>query len=121
MPTPTPYERELIERARAGDYDPFTEHFFRLPYSGTWYTPEDREEEWSVLRHIWELSERPEDELKFRAKHQELSYKVMLGQYGKEPAFLLPHGYRFLPWFRESIESKAQIVVALGGTGRRHT
>ena len=120
MPTPTPYEQSIIQKAREGDYDAFTEHFFRLPYSGTWYTPEDRVEQWNVLHQIWRASGQPESDLRFTAGKADAHYKVVLGQYD-QPAFLEPHGYRFLPWFRESILATPDIFVALGGTGSAKT
>lgn len=111
----------LFEEARQGNYTPFTERYFRLPFSGTWFTPEDRVQQYEMLHKGWVLGGRREDQIKLNVESQEVVYKVIFGEYGADPAFLLPHGYIFLPWFMQAIEAQPDIFVAEGGTGSAKT
>lgn len=124
MATLTDQELSLIERARRGDWNAFTEHFLALPFSGTWYTPEDRVDTYAILYKVWGASGRPEDgELQFTIPDVGIkAYKIFLDdQYGGEPAFLDPHGYRLLQWYADLKRLDPDVMVVVGGTGSAKT
>ena len=59
--TLTPQEQDIFDRTlKTGDLNIFTEHFFRLPFSGTWFTTEDRVEQYDALYHIWDGLGKPD-------------------------------------------------------------
>lgn len=121
MATLTKTDEYHFDCARRGDLDTFTKYYFRLPWSGTWYTPEDRVVQYAILRGWWEKDGRPKDEFTLRVDNREQPYKVHFGQYGDEPAFLFPHGYIFLDWFKDMIATEPDVFVAEGGTGSAKT
>lgn len=117
----TKADERRFHLARQGDWDQFTEYYFRLPYSGTWYTPEDREEQYSVLWHAWRSSGKPEEKLSLLVDGHKMNYSITFGDYGDDPAFLRRHGFLFLPWFRNVLDARADVDVIEGGTGTGKT
>lgn len=119
----TSYEHSLLAAARRGNWDAFTEHFLCLPFSGTWYTPEDRVDTYAILHKVWTAMGRPEDgALSFTIPDVgPKSYKVFMGNYKDEPAFLDPHGYRLLEWYKKLKRMNPDILVVVGATGSSKT
>jgi hypothetical protein len=119
--TLTDLEKELFKKAREGNLNAFSEPLLRLPFSGTLYTPEDRVDVYQVLYEVWKQAGKPDEEFEVWIGGKSTSYKVLWGDYGSEPAFLYPHGYRFLPWGLEMVTCGRPIVIAEGGTGSAKT
>lgn len=117
----TDLEKELFKQARLGDLNAFSEPLFRLPFSGTLYTPEDRVDSYQVFYEAWKMRGKPDEEFTFEIDGKDVLYKVLWGDYGTEPAFLFPHGYLFLPWGLEMVTCGRPIVIAEGGTGSAKT
>jgi len=113
----TSLEKHLFQRARELDVNPFSSHFFKLPASGTRYTPEDHVRQYEMLYNLWLQAGSPGDKMALQADGQDLRYLVEWGAYGSEPVFLFPHGYLFLPWAIDMIQSGKRIAVVEGGTG----
>ncbi|NIV36737.1 MAG: hypothetical protein GWN58_47070, partial [Anaerolineae bacterium] len=58
------HDQAIFERAqRTGDISIFTERFFRLPLSGTYYTPEDRVAQYDMLHGLWARQGKPDQEV----------------------------------------------------------
>ena len=113
----TSLEKHLFERARRLDVNPFSSHFFKLPASGTRYTPEDHVTQYEMIYDLWQQAGKPGDTMALQANGQDLKYLLEWGAYGSEPVFLFPHGYLFLPWAIDMITSRKPIAVVEGGTG----
>lgn len=118
----TKYEESLFQRARQGQLNVFSSHYFKLPHSGTRYTPEDRIEDYEVLHDLWQQQGKPDREFSLRAGDRDMRYRVEWDPYYKGyPVFLLPHGYLFLPWALKALACGAEIILAEGGTGSSKT
>jgi len=117
--TLTEQEEAILERARRGDWDAFTEHFLRLPLSGTWYTPEDRPERYGVLHSAWKAKGRPDGrfQLDLDDKPSEIVVSWIPGVYSGNPIFLIPHGFRTLPWLRRFLNPAVPLGIAIAGAG----
>ncbi|MCK5643666.1 MAG: hypothetical protein KAJ19_22895, partial [Gammaproteobacteria bacterium] len=60
-PNISPQELAIFQKARrTGNLDEFTQIYFRLPKSGTWYTKEDRVEQYEMLHDAWVAAGMPE-------------------------------------------------------------
>jgi hypothetical protein len=118
----TKFEEHLFAQARQGNLNAFSSHFFRLPHSGTRYTPEDRVEDYEVLHTLWQEQGKHDKEFSVRAGTRDMAYRVEWDQYySGYPVFLMPHGYLFLPWALEALTSNVDILIAEGGTGSAKT
>lgn len=119
----TAQEEAIFARAaRTFNLDEFTEYFFQLPMSGTWYTVEDRVEQYAVLHNAWKGSGKPDTEFAADIGGVETVFKVAWDEYyGGEPMFLLPHGFRTLPWIRQFISPQITRGLAVTGTGTGKT
>lgn len=119
----TPEDEHIFEEVmRTGDLDVFTEHYFRLPWSGTWFTPEDRPEQYEDLHRLWTAMGKPDDQFSALLDDQEVELKIMWDtHYGEYPMILLPHGFRSLPWIRELISPQIGLAIAVTGTGSGKT
>lgn len=116
---------EIFERAASShNLNEFTEYYFRLAFSGTRYTPEDRVEDYSMLHEAWLAVGKPERDLTIRVDGKSVAFKVLHEDYS-EPTFLLPHGYVLAPWAQimahALIVDGKRIVVAEGGAGGSKT
>lgn len=118
-------EEEYIfnQSLKTRNLDLFTEYFFRLPWSGTWFTIEDRPAKYAVLHAAWVRQGRPDDTMgvELDGKQVELKVNYDQGYYGSEPMFLLPHGFRMLPWVKEFLNPSIPLGIAITGTGTGKT
>ena len=105
---------------RTGNLDIFTSHYFRLPYSGTRFSPTERPDEYDMLHDAWVRLGRPEPEFRARLDDKMVTIKV-LWEGSSEPVLLYHHGYLFLPWVKEMWQSGKRIIVVEGGTGSGKT
>ena len=117
----TPYEESLFEEARKGNYNPFTSHFFQLPWSGTWYSPEDNVDVYERLHELWTIQGRPGDSFNVQAGKNLISYKLSWGNHGTDPAILYPHGYVLIKWAQNMLHSGRTMAIVEGGTGAAKT
>lgn len=119
----TPEEEYIFNKARAtGDLNIFTEYFFQLPFSGTWYTTEDNVAEYNMLHDAWVKLGKPDERFDATLDGIRVEIRVMWDEYyGGEPMFLLPHGYRLLPWITEFVSAKVEKALAITGTGTGKT
>lgn len=111
------YEERLFEAALRGNLNVFSEYYFRLPFSGTRYTPEDRVKEYATLHEAWGKLGKPGDQMVLLYQGREITYVLEWGDYGTDPCFLFRHGYLFLPWALDMLTSGKKIAVVEGGTG----
>lgn len=123
MPILTDQEWEIFSKARHGNWDVFTERYFRLPASGTYFTPEDRPARYEALYDIWKQVGRPEAQFDavIDGEQTEIHVRYVLGAYEGEPVFLLPHGFRMLPWLREFLNPQTPLGIAIAGAGSGKT
>ena len=120
--TLTKLETQLFAEARRGNYNAFSSHFFRLPYSGTRYTPEDRVTEYELLFEQWAAIGKPEQTLVATSTKGPMEFKIEWDDYySGDPVFLFPHGYLFFPWSLAMLNSGKEICVVEGGTGASKT
>jgi hypothetical protein len=119
----TPQEEDIFKRTlKTGNLDIFTEHFFRLPWSGTWFTTEDRVERYDALHAVWTKLGKPDDEWGAVLDGVPTRFKVMWDDYyNGYPMFLLPHGFRAVPWVREFVRPAITKGIAVTGTGSGKT
>lgn len=115
----------IFERAqRTGDISEFTERFFRLPMSGTWYTTQDRVEQYAMLHGLWQKKGKPDDEVTLLVgdTQQPTTFRVIYDPYyGDNPMFLLPHGFLPLPWLDAFCSPLTSLALAITGTGSGKT
>lgn len=121
----TAQDIEIFERAaRTHDLNEFTEHYFRLQFSGTRYTPEDRVESYTVIYDAWLAAGKPDAELVAQVGGKPVTFRVLYEDY-PAPTFLLPHGYILAKWAqgmaRALIAGGKRICVAEGGAGGSKT
>lgn len=121
--TLTPQEEDIFKRTlKTGNLDIFTEHFFRLEWSGTWFTTEDRVEQYDALYAIWCDLGKPDGEFGARLDGVPTKLKTMWDSYyGDYPMILLPHGFRSLPWVKEFVNPRITKGIAVTGTGSGKT
>lgn len=105
---------------KTGDLNIFTNYYFRLPFSGTRYTPEDLVEQYAVLHEAWLKAGKPDRELSAMVDGERVTFKVLWEDY-REPVFLLHHGLLLLPWVNEMVRSGKRVTVVEGGTGSGKT
>ncbi|MCP4538529.1 MAG: hypothetical protein GY832_15445 [Chloroflexi bacterium] len=120
MPELTARETEIFAQTlRTGNWDIFTEPYFQLPKSGTWYTPEDRVEQYGQLYDVWASLGKPDSQMFVEVDGTDTAIHVSWDYvyYGDEPLFLLPHGFRMLPWLREFLAPSIPLGIAITGTG----
>jgi len=119
----SPEEQAAFDAARrTGDLSPFTERFFRLPLSGSWYTPEDRVEQYGMLHDLWTKQGKPDAELQAKIEGTTATLLVSWDPYYMgEPMFLLRHGFLTLPWIKEFISPAINLGLAITGTGTGKT
>lgn len=125
MPELTKEEKLIFERTLAtGNTDIFTEYFFQLPRSGTWYTPEDHATQYQMLYDTWTANGKPNGELPVLLESSEggqaeTTFIVEWDRayHGNDPMFLLPHGFRMLPWLSEFLDPTVPLGIAITGTG----
>jgi len=112
-------ERELFRYVqKTGDWDAFTEHYFRLPWSGTWYTPEDHVVQYEAMYDVWRNLGEPEERFEVVIEDKPVEMRVSWDPYyGGYPMFLLPHGFRTMPWMREFLDLHITKGIAVTGTG----
>jgi len=115
------YEEQLFQAAQRGNLNAFSEYYFRLPFSGTRYTPQDRVRQYAALHAAWKKLGSPGHEMELLVHGKQISYLLEWGDYGSEPCFLYRHGYIFLPWALRMLTSNKEIAVVEGGTGSSKT
>lgn len=119
----TEREEDLFRRvSRTGEWDLFTERYFRLPFSGTWFTTEDRVERYEVLYDIWQEMGKPGESFEVVLDGEPTTFKVGWDTYyDGYPMFLLPHGFRTMPWMRGFLDLSTSKAIAITGTGSGKT
>jgi hypothetical protein len=119
----SPEEVQLFKDVkRTGDWDAFTERYFKLPWSGTWFTPEDRVQQYEALYTIWRNLGEPDGQFEAVIDNKPTQMKVSWDDYyGGFPTFLLPHGFRTMPWMMEFLELSTTKAIAVTGTGSGKT
>lgn len=107
---------------RSGDWNAFSERYFQLPMSGTWFTPEDRVEQYELMFDMWNKLGGPSEEFEVIIDESPVSLRVSWdAYYGGDPTFLLPHGFRTMPWMEEFLSPQVTKAVAVTGTGSGKT
>jgi len=101
---------------KTGNLNIFTNYYFRLPFSGTRYTPEDLVDQYAILHEAWLEAGKPGQELSAITEGEPVKFKVLWEDYS-EPVFLLHHGFLLLPWVSDMVQSSKPINVVEGGTG----
>lgn len=116
-------EQELFKYVkRTGDWDAFSERYFKLPMSGTWYTPEDRVEQYSAMYDVWSELGQPEEKFTVEIDSKPTELRVSWDSYySGYPIFLLPHGFRTMPWMRQFLAPETTKAIAVTGTGSGKT
>lgn len=115
-------EERLVDTALRGNYGPFIEHFFRTPRSGTWYTRDDRVEQFSVLYEVWRKVGQPEDKFDAEIENRVMGLEVVWDPYYDGlPMFLLPHGFRILDWIGDFVSPQITRGAVTTGTGSGKT
>jgi hypothetical protein len=118
----TSYEEQLFSEARKGNWDPFTEYYFQLPFSGTMYTTEDRADRYEMIYDAWLALDKPENEFFIEIDRQPAKFVVMRDNYYEPyPIFLLPHGFRLLDWIKPLIDPVCSRGLAETGAGTGKT
>ena len=122
-PNISPQELAIFQKARrTGNLDEFTQIYFRLPKSGTWYTKEDRVEQYEMLHDAWVAAGMPEYAFEAEVQGKPVEFEVTWDPYYvPDPIFLLPHGFRILPWLKELIDPKVAYGLAITGAGTGKT
>lgn len=124
MPDLTKQEEYVFEQTlKTGNINLFTEYFFRLPDSGTYFTPQDRVEQYSILYRVWKESGKPDDGFDAEVDGTLTQFRVRwdVPYYGQEPLFLLHHGFRMLPWLESFLNPSVPLGIAITGTGTGKT
>lgn len=119
----TSVEQQIFdETLGTRNWDLFTEYWFRLPMSGTWYTPEDRVEHYDMLHEIWLSSGKPNSQFDVIVDEQEVEFRIDWDEYyDGNPIFLFPHGFRILPWMVDVISPRTTTAIAVTGAGSGKT
>lgn len=118
----TSQETDLFLMAHKGNLAPLIEYMFDTPFSGTYFTPEDREEQYEVLYDAWVEKGRPDFELEIKIDDRINELKVIWEPYyGSYPMFLLRHGYRVLDWIKPIVSPATTRGIATTGTGSGKT
>ena len=80
------HEEEILFRnvIRTQDFDAFTERYFVLPMSGTWFTPEDREKRWKAFLKLWYDTGQPDEKIIAKAFHPRAYLLDVVGEELKE-------------------------------------
>jgi len=119
----TKEEEQLFQHVkRTGAWDLFSERYFRLPMSGTWFTPEDRIPQYEMLHSVWRELGKPDVSFKAVIDGKETEMTVSWdAYYGGYPIFLLPHGFRTMPWMQEFLSPHITKGIAITGTGSGKT
>jgi len=115
-------ERYIISEASKGNMGLFIEYYFRLPFSGTWFTTEDRVEQYDILHQVWVGLGKP-DEI-FDAEIGDKLAEIRITwdpYYGEYPMFLLHHGFKTLEWMQKFLSPGVTHGVATTGTGSGKT
>ncbi len=118
------HEEEILFRnvIRTQDFDAFTDRYFTLPMSGTWFTPEDRGNQWKTLLSLWYETGEPEEHVIAEAPGGKAEFQVFHDPYyGNEPIFLQRHGFRTMPWMREFLSPGITRSSAVTGRGSGKT
>jgi hypothetical protein len=116
-------EYVFTQTLKTRNLDLFTEFFFRLPWSGTWYTGADRPTKYAILHAAWVSDGRPDESMTLNLEGQETTFRITYDQayYGTDPMFLLPHGFRMLSWVKRFLNPAIPLGVAITGTGTGKT
>jgi hypothetical protein len=125
----TKVEQAIFEEVlRTGDVDLFTEHFFQLAKSGTWYCRDHNEEQYHLLYATWFKAGKPGKEFSVVLQDSkgndievELDVEWDYAFYGDDPMFLLRHGFRTLPWLKMFLNPEIPLGIAITGTGTGKT
>lgn len=118
------HEEETLFRnvIRTQSFDTFTERYFTLPMSGTWFTPEDRTKRWKMFLRLWYDTGQPEESIIAESDSGKAEFQVFHDPYyGNEPIFLQRHGFRTMPWMREILSPKITRGAAVTGRGSGKT
>lgn len=120
-----PGELELIEMAKAGDPNPFTDYYLRGPNTGTWWFPGAKRAIWkrgyAQLHKYWKRKDQPatfdfEDKTYTTVAEHEFSEA-----YPNYPAFHHNHGIKLLPYGLEFYKDRTPVRVLVGGKGSGKT
>lgn len=111
----------VIEEARrTGNVDLFTEYFF--PNSGTYFTPEDRVEQYDMIHDVWSGMGSPEREFSLLVEDVETEFRVFWDPYySGDPIFRMVHGYRILPWIKGLVSQSVLKGMAITGVATGKT
>lgn len=118
-------EREILDRAKRGDIDPFTDYFLRSKTSGTWWFPGAHTERWARgytrLLRSWKAQKRP-DRFMFDDKNYTVVYEHEKSlEFPDHPAFHHNHGFLLLPFGKELHVDRTPIRTIIGGFGSGKT
>lgn len=118
-------ERQIFERARKGDVNPFTDYYLRGPMTGTWWLPGDKRPNfrkgYETLLKAWRKQGKTAS-----VEVGEVQYAVYKDHdrsrdYPDLPAFHHHHGFIFLPWQLEFHNDRTPVRTLLGGYGSGKT
>ena len=113
----------FAETIATQNWDLFTEQYFSLPKSGTWYTPEDRPHQYAALHKLWESQNKPPRLLSAQIEGvaTEVDISWDRAYYGDMPLFLIRHGYRMLPWAKTFFDVSKPLGIAITGVATGKT
>jgi len=118
------HEEELLFRnvIRTEAWDLFGDRYFVLPMSGTWYTPEDRGEQWKAFLDLWYEAGEPDNKIVVDVGTGKAEFIVFQDPYyGSTPIFLQRHGFRTMPWMKEFLSPKITRGAVETGSGSGKT
>ncbi len=118
-------EQHVFDEAlKTGNLSLFTERFFRLPNSGTRFTPEDRVEQYDLLHDAWQKAGKPDTDFEVVLGDVPTTLRVEWDEaehYNGYPVFLLRHGFLMLPWLNRFISPDINLGLAIAGAGSGKT
>jgi len=118
----TPQEEQLFRDAQRGNMDSLIEYLFDTEFCGTYFTTEDRVEQYEMLFEVWKGQGSPDEQFTATIEDRPVNLKVLWDPYyGGYPMILLRHGYRVLPWIKPIVSPRTTKGLAITGTGSGKT
>ena len=121
------HEKYIFDQTlKTGNLNIFTNYYFRLPNSGTRWTPDDRLGNYrelfryDVLFGLWKENGKP-DSFIVPVDGYDYPINTLWQNEYSDPVFLYPHGYMLLDWSTPIISPATQIALAITGAGTGKT
>jgi hypothetical protein len=101
---------------------PLTEYLLDTVYCGTYFTTEDRVEQYGLLYEMWKAQGSPDGEFTATIDDQPVKLNILWDPYyAGYPMILLRHGFRILPWIKPIVSPRTTKGIAITGTGSGKT